>query len=89
MVASRTLAAQANSGSLSYVEQQMSKMPRLLRSGSFGEIDVAVVEALGFDEDGDLIPSSSIGMTHYLMDAADEIIVEINAAQPEVLRESA
>ena len=87
MVASRTLAAQANDGSLSYVEQQMSKMPRLLRNGSFGEIDVAVVEALGFNEDGDLIPSSSVGMTHYLMDAADEIIVEINAAQPEVLRD--
>ncbi len=86
MVASRTLAAQANSGSLSYVEQQMSKMPRLLRNRSFGRIDVAVVEALGFDEDGDLIPTSSIGMTHYLMDAADEVIVEINAAQPEVLR---
>jgi succinyl-CoA:acetate CoA-transferase len=87
MVASRTLAAQANDGSLSYVEQQMSKMPRLLRNGSFGEIDIAVVEALGFDEGGDLIPTSSIGMTHYLMDAADEIIVEINAAQPEVLRD--
>ena len=86
MVASRTLAAQANNGSLSYVEQQMSKMPRLLRNSSFGEIDIAVVEALGFDEDGDLIPSSSVGMTHYLMDAADEIIVEINAAQPDVLR---
>lgn len=86
MVASRTLAAQANDGSLRYVEQQMSKMPRLLRNSSFGEIDVAVVEALGFDEDGDLIPTSSVGMTHYLMDAADEIIVEINAAQPEVLR---
>ena len=87
MVASRTLAAQANNGSLSYVEQQMSKMPRLLRNSSFGKIDVALVEALGFDEDGDLIPSSSVGMTHYLMDAADEIIVEINAAQPEVLRD--
>jgi succinyl-CoA:acetate CoA-transferase len=86
MVASRTLAAQANAGSLRYVEQQMSKMPKLLRRNSFGAIDVAVVEALGFDEDGDLIPTSSIGMTHYLMDAADEIIVEINAAQPEVLR---
>ena len=57
MVASRTLAAQANNGSLSYVEQQMSKMPRLLRSGSFGRIDVAVVEALGFDENGDGIQS--------------------------------
>jgi succinyl-CoA:acetate CoA-transferase len=87
MVASRTLAAQANNGSLSYVEQQMSKMPRLLRSRSFGEIDVAVVEALGFDENGDLIPSSSIGMTHHLMDAAREVVVEINAAQPEVLRD--
>ncbi len=86
MVASRTLASQANRGSLSYVEQQMSKMPRLLRSRSFGEIDVAVVEALGFDDDGDLIPTSSVGMTHYLMDAADEIIVEINAGQPELLR---
>jgi acyl-CoA hydrolase len=86
MVASRALAAQANNGSLGYVEQQMSKMPRLLRRHSFGEIDVAVVEALGFDEDGDLIPSSSIGMTHHLMDAASEIIVEINAAQPEVLQ---
>jgi succinyl-CoA:acetate CoA-transferase len=87
MVAGRALAAQANDGSLRYVEQQMSKMPRLLRSNSLGEIDIAVVEALGFDRNGDLIPSSSIGMTHYLMDAADEIIVEINAAQPEVLRE--
>jgi len=87
MVASRTLAAQANDGSLSYVEQQMSKMPRLLRNSSFGEIDVAVVEALGFDEAGNLIPSSSVGMNHYLMDAADEIIVEINGAQPEVLRD--
>jgi succinyl-CoA:acetate CoA-transferase len=87
MVASRTLAAQANNGSLRYVEQQMSKMPRLLRNRSFGRIDIAVVEALGFDEDGDLIPTSSIGMTHYLMDAAAEIIVEINTAQPEVLRE--
>ena len=87
MVASRTLAAQANDGSVRYVEQQMSKMPRLLRNGSFGRIDVAVVEALGFDDHGDLIPTSSIGMTHHLTDAADEIIVEINAAQPEVLRD--
>ena len=87
MVASRTLAAQANDGSLRYVEQQMGKMPRLLRTGSFGKVDIAVVEALGFDESGNLIPTSSIGMTHYLLAAADEIIIEINAAQPDVLRE--
>ncbi|MBC2733939.1 MAG: hypothetical protein HF981_06235 [Desulfobacteraceae bacterium] len=85
MCASKTLVDQANKGSLRYVEQQMNKMPRLLRSGSFGKIDIAVVEALGFDENGDLIPTSSVGMTHHLMNAADEIIVEINTAQSEKL----
>ncbi len=87
MVASRTLAAQANRGSVRYVEQQMSKMPALLRHESFGQIDVAVVEALGFDGNGHLIPTSSVGMTHHLMGAAQRVIVEINAAQPEVLRD--
>lgn len=85
MIASRTLAAQSNKGSLHYLEQQMNKMPRLLRRGAFGKIDVAVIEAIGFDENGNLIPSSSIGMTHHLMDSAEQIIVEINTAHPEVL----
>jgi succinyl-CoA:acetate CoA-transferase len=87
MIAGRTLAAQANSGSLRYVEQQMNKMAKLLRGGNFGKIDVAVVEALGFDGEGNLIPTSSIGMVHHLLDAAEEIIVEINTAQPEALGE--
>jgi succinyl-CoA:acetate CoA-transferase len=86
MIANRTLAAQANAGTLRYVEQQMNRMPRLLRRGSFGKIDVAVVEALGFDGDGNLIPTSSVGMIHHLVEAAETIIVEINRAQPERLR---
>ena len=85
MIASRSLSAQANKGTMRYVEQQMNKMPRLLRGEHLGRIDVVVVEALGFDKEGNLIPTSSIGMTHYLMDAADEIIVEINSAQPDIL----
>ncbi|MDA3950837.1 MAG: hypothetical protein PF508_16645 [Spirochaeta sp.] len=86
MIADRTLAAQSNAGTLRYVEQQMSRMARLLRRGSFGKIDVAVVEALGFDGDGNLIPTSSVGMTHHLMETAETIIVEINRAQPDRLR---
>lgn len=85
MCASKLLAKQANDGTLNYVEQQMNKMPRLLRSGSFGSIDVAVVEALGFDESGALIPTSSIGMTPHVLAAAKKIIIEINTAQPEIL----
>lgn len=85
MIASRTLASGVNNKGLKYVEQQMCKMPRLLRNGSFGKIDVAVVEALGFDEEGNLIPSTSVGMVYYLLDAAEMIIVEVNTAYPQCL----
>lgn len=86
MCASGSLAAQINSGSVRMVEQQMNRMPQLLRSKSFGTIDVAVVEALGFTKNGEMIPTSSVGMTHHLMDAAKALIIEINTAQPETLR---
>ncbi len=85
MCASRTLASQINNGSVRYVEQQMNKMPRLLRSDSFGKIDIAVIEALGINENGDLIPTTSVGLTHNLINAADEVIIEINMAQSEKL----
>lgn len=84
MCASKILASQINKGDVRYVEQQMSKMPRLLRSGSFGKIDIAVVEAVCITQHG-LVPTTSVGLTHYLMNAAEEIIVEINMAQPEKL----
>lgn len=84
MVASKVLSSQVNSQKVRYVEQQMYKMPRLLRSNSFGNIDVVIIEALAVTEEG-LIPTTSVGLTSYLMDAANEIIVEINNAQPEIL----
>jgi succinyl-CoA:acetate CoA-transferase len=84
MCASKVLSSQVNSHKVRYVEQQMCKMPRLLRSRVFGNIDIVVVEALAVTEEG-LIPTTSAGFTSYLLEAADEIIVEINGAQPEIL----
>ena len=86
MIAGRGLAAQVNAGTVHYPEQQMCKMPRLLRSGSYGKIDVAIIEALGITEQGDLIPTTSVGLMHLLMEAADSIIIEINSAQSPKLR---
>lgn len=85
MCAHPSLARQVNTGTVHYVEQQMNKMPRLIRSGRLGLIDVAVIEALGIDEQGNLIPTTSSGLSHLLMDAAASIIIEINTAQPEQL----
>lgn len=81
MIESKVLAKQANNGAVRYVEQQMNKMPRLVRDSVFGEIDVAVVEALRITEEGCLVPTSSVGMVPYFLEQAKSIIVEINMAQ--------
>jgi len=79
MCASKTLAAQINAGKVHYTEQQMGKMPRLLRSGVLGDIDVLVVEAAGITKEGYLIPTSSVGMVPRFAKLAKTIIVEMNS----------
>jgi len=85
MVAHKSLSTLVNKGEVRYVEQQMNRMPRLLRANAFGRIDVLVVEALGFDSQGNLVPTNAVGMLDLLMQAADTIIIEINRAQHERL----
>lgn len=75
----------ANLRQIRYVEAAMGKMPRVFAAGSFGVPDVAVVEAMGLDEDGRMIPTTSVGMTQLMCQKAGRIIVELNTAQPELL----
>lgn len=82
MIESKALASLVNKGSVSYCEQQMNKMPRLLRAEAFGHISVAIVEALAVNEDGSFVPTSSIGFVPLLVEMADKVIIEINAAMP-------
>lgn len=82
MCMSKNIAKQVNVGHVHYVEQQMNRMPRLLAIDAFGEIDVAVVEAVKIREDGSIVPTSSIGMVPNILEKARKIIIEINTAQP-------
>ena len=82
---SRTLSGLVNQGEVSYLESQIGDLPHLFRHGFFGEIDVAVVEALTFTEEGWLIPTSSVGYTASFVELAESVIVEVNAAQPDWL----
>lgn len=75
----------ANAQLLRYVEVSMARMPRVFAAGGFGIPDVAVVEALGLDGDGRLIPTTSVGMTQLMCAMARSLIVEINTAQPQLL----
>lgn len=82
MIESKVIAGQINKGSVSCCEQQMNKMPHLLRAEAFGHIDVAVVEAVAVNSDGSFVPSSSVGFVPLLVQLADKVIIEVNAAMP-------
>lgn len=85
MIESKALAALVNQGRVAYCEQQMNRLPRLLRTGAFGHIDVAVIEALNIREDGSIVPTASVGGVPNLIEAADRVIIEINTAMPDEL----
>lgn len=75
----------SNSQQLHYVEVAMGKMPRLLASGSFGRPQTAVIEILGLGDDGQAIPTTSVGVNQLMCQMAEQIILEVNSAQPELL----
>jgi len=79
---SRTLSKLINQGKVSYIEQQIHKMPFIIQKELFGKIDVAVVEAIGITKEGYIIPSASVGTVPHFVNMADTVIVEINLAQP-------
>ena len=51
-------------------------------AGFYGKMEVAVIEVVGITEEGDLIPSSSVGNNKTWIDVADKVILEVNHGQP-------
>jgi len=71
-----------NSGEIAYADIHLSHFPQQIRYGFYGEIDLAIVEAIAIDEEGNIIPSTSVGASPTFVDRAKSIIVEINNSQP-------
>lgn len=57
-------------------------LPSRFATVFFGEIDLAIIEAIAINEEGNIIPSTSIGVSPTFIDRAQSIIVEINNSQP-------
>lgn len=72
-----------NDGEVSYVDEHLSHTAEWVRSGVLGPIDYAIVEALAITEDGMIIPTTSAGNSAIFVEHAENVIVEINMAQPE------
>ncbi|MGY5883659.1 acetyl-CoA hydrolase/transferase family protein [Modestobacter lacusdianchii] len=71
-----------NAGQIDYVDVHLSHVAQLAWEGFLGPLDVAVVEVSGITEDGQLIPSSSIGNNKTWLDLADRVVLEVNSWQP-------
>jgi len=77
--------AKINAGLMDYMDIHLSHVAQMVWEGFFGHMDIAVIEVAGITEDGELIPSSSVGNNKTWIDQADKVILEVNSAQPMAL----
>lgn len=80
--ADATLRKSINNQEVYYLDQHLSETSELLQNRQIPKVDLAIIEACYIDEDGNIIPTTSIGNTAIFADLADEIIIEINLSIP-------
>ena len=76
------LRKEVNDGSVDYLDLHLSESAQLSRCGYLGHLDVAIVEACAIDENGNIIPTTSLGNSASYVQSADKVIVEVNVSQP-------
>ena len=84
--ADATMRKGINQGDFLFVDQHLSHTSELIRSNVLEPIDFAILEAISINEDGTIIPTTSVGNSYIFAKHAKEVIVEINLAQPEALK---
>lgn len=78
----KILRGEINDGSVDYLDIHLSESAQLGRVGYLGHLDLAIVEAVAITEEGNIIPSTSLGNTASYVQQADAVIVEVNTTQP-------
>lgn len=71
-----------NEGRISYHDIPLGQMPFWIKNNFLNPIDVAIIEATAVDENGNIIPTSSVGMSNLYVKYAKKVIVEINTYVP-------
>ncbi|HBI04828.1 MAG TPA: acetyl-CoA hydrolase [Paenibacillaceae bacterium] len=71
-----------NSGDLMFIDQHLSHVAEFMRNGAMKKVDIAVVEAIAITVEGYIVPSTSVGNSYSFVQQAEEVIVELNLAQP-------
>jgi succinyl-CoA:acetate CoA-transferase len=70
---------------MEYLDMHLSHVAQAVWEGFLGHLDIAVVEVTAIRDDGQLVPSSSVGNNKTWLDCADRVILEVNSWQPRQL----
>lgn len=71
-----------NDGKVEYADLLLSQVPFQMEYGIFGDIDAAIIEACAIDEEGNLYPTTSVGISNTAVQVAKKVIVELNTSVP-------
>ncbi|RHS91986.1 acetyl-CoA hydrolase/transferase C-terminal domain-containing protein [Erysipelatoclostridium sp. AM42-17] len=78
----KDLRNQINKGAISYYDVPLGQMPLWVKNNYLNHIDVAIIEATAIDENGNIIPTTSVGASNTYVQYADKIIIEVNTYVP-------
>lgn len=78
----RDLRNTINEGHVEYNDIHLSVFPQWVRYGFLGNIDIALIEAAAITEEGNIIPTTSVGNSNVFVEKADKVIIEINTKKP-------
>ena len=71
-----------NAGEVLYIDQHLSHMAELIRQGVLPQVDYAIIEAAAITEDGQIIPTGSVGNSPIFVQTAKHVIIELNTSAP-------
>ncbi|HXL01112.1 MAG TPA: acetyl-CoA hydrolase/transferase C-terminal domain-containing protein, partial [Dysgonamonadaceae bacterium] len=75
-----------NNGEVEYFDMHLSQLAQEIRYGFLGGIDVAVVEACDVSENGEIVPTTAVGIAPTICRLAKVVIVELNKKVPQKLK---
>lgn len=79
---SRDMRGEINKGKIAFSDIHLGQLSDKLRRGTFGKLDIAIIECSKINEDGGIVPSLSAGISNVLIECADKVLLEVNLAVP-------
>lgn len=82
----KDMRALINASETAYFDMHLSILAQELRYGFLGPVDVAIIEAADITDDGEIVPTSGVGIAPTICRLAKKVIVELNDRHPKAIR---